>query len=178
MNASVTCLMLAWLVGCVGIYKSDVTRDWYLIIAVWLALGSVLALLMFWFQPSLPSQSPTFHDPGAHPTLPKETSTSTRPQWEVIDDTLRDILLSPLSQQSPQGRFAFAQRHAHSLRRELKAARSEDQPRIIDRLIQTLTQQLQLLGDVHQRPSNKYGEQFNAIIREIEELRDLSKTLK
>lgn len=51
MGASVVFLVLAWLVGCIGIYRSHVIEDWFTLVASCLFLGTLLAILAAWIQP-------------------------------------------------------------------------------------------------------------------------------
>ena len=57
MNMSNVLLGLAWLVGCFGMYRSAMFRDWYILIAACLFFGGALALIAFFIQPALPITS-------------------------------------------------------------------------------------------------------------------------
>jgi len=54
MGVSALLLVLAWGIGCIGIYRIEAIRDWYLMIALCLSLGATLAFLGAWLQPPLP----------------------------------------------------------------------------------------------------------------------------
>lgn len=74
MSASNVLLVLAWIGGCFGIYRSPVLHDWYLTAGACLFLGSILAFTASWIQPlpiekrgtlSVPSR-----DSGSDPERP------------------------------------------------------------------------------------------------------------
>jgi hypothetical protein len=181
MGGSIIFLALAWVVGCIGIYRTEVIRDWYTMLAFWLFFGGILALLASWLQPSAPpihrpEPAPPLHVSQPYSDLQKEASTNMRPQERTVDDTLREVLIGKNSRLTPFGKLSYLERQAHYLRIELKEAAPKDKLALIRKLEQTLTQQLDL--GAHQRPSNQYKEQFDKIVKELEDLRDLEKTLK
>jgi len=53
-SASNILLVVAWVIVCYGIYRSNVVHDWYVMLGSWLLLGSALAFIASWIQPNLP----------------------------------------------------------------------------------------------------------------------------
>lgn len=70
-SASYIFLLVAWIVGCFGIYRSGLFSDWHMLLGVWLFLGSALAFTGSWLQPSIPlaKSKPEMVKPSAAPTL-------------------------------------------------------------------------------------------------------------
>ncbi|HEY3303464.1 MAG TPA: hypothetical protein VGL70_08015 [Candidatus Binatia bacterium] len=69
MNASYIFLVLAWIVGCFGIYRSGVFSDWHMLLGVWLLLGSALAFTGSWLQPAIPLAKSKSGKPSMPPSL-------------------------------------------------------------------------------------------------------------
>jgi hypothetical protein len=53
MGASALLLVIAWVFGCIGIYRIEEIRNWYVTIGLWFSLGAALAFLAAWLHPSV-----------------------------------------------------------------------------------------------------------------------------
>jgi hypothetical protein len=93
MEASALLLAVAWVLGCIGLYRIEAIRDWYTMTALWFSLGAALAFLGASLQPSVPTIN--------RPTTVTSSSTVHREQRETLaclferGSQLHDKYISP-----------------------------------------------------------------------------------
>jgi hypothetical protein len=93
--------------------------------------------------------------------------------FEDIDDMIREIIIGPESVFTKPAQFAYLQRQAASLRNQLETAVTEEQQELRNKLATVLQRQLE--ASPFQRPEQRNVDLHHEVIKELEQLRDLSK---
>ncbi len=92
----------------------------------------------------------------------------------TFDDMIREIITGPESVFSKPEQLAYLQRQAAYLRNQLETAATEEQPALRHQLATVLRLQLQV--SPFQRPEQRNVDLHHEVIKELEQLRDISKS--
>lgn len=106
--------------------------------------------------------------------LREKLKTSEKRPEDIIDDTIYEIVTGPGSILQKTEQLAFLQRRAAHLRRRLETAAPEEYPAMCNQLTRILQRQLQV--SPFQAPSQDAHDLHNNVIKELEQLRDISKS--